>query len=339
MNHDPGEVARGVAARWPDSLCVGCTTMGEIGPLGLTQGGISALALPPPARAAAVFADSRVGFADGERLAEALAGALGHIPAALDPERHVLVTLTDGLSGAEERLVAALGLVLPRVQLIGGSAGDDFRMQRTWVHLNGEARPGAAVVTLLEPGLPMSAFAVHHYQPGERRVVVTAAEPSRRRVLELDGWPAREVMAELLEVPVETLAAHPELPAERELAFAYAIGDDLFLRSVMHVDGDALVMGGAVEEGVVLRVVHGGDLVEATRAGVQEALARLPGAPGGMLLFSCGGRLRAAQRKKQVEALYEAMAQAPMAGFSTYGEQFGPLQINQTLTGLAIGRP
>jgi len=36
----------------------------------------------------------------------------------------------------------------------------------------------------------------------------------------------------------------------------------------------------------------------------------------------------------QVDALLEAL---PFIGFSTYGEQFGSVHINHTLTGVAIG--
>jgi hypothetical protein len=79
--------------------------------------------------------------------------------------------------------------------------------------------------------------------------------------------------------------------------------------------------------------------VESTRRGVAQALAALPGQPAVMLLFNCGGRLLEAELLGQVEALHEAMCPVPSVGFTTYGEQFGPMLLNLTLTGLVLGWP
>ena len=57
----------------------------------------------------------------------------------------------------------------------------------------------------------------------------------------------------------------------------------------------------------------------------------------GLLLFNCAGRLLEARARGRTRQLWEALAQAPAAGFSTYGEQWGPLQVSLTLTGLAFG--
>ena len=106
------------------------------------------------------------------------------------------------------------------------------------------------------------------------------------------------------------------------------------MRSPMKVLGSDLVMRGAVEEGVVLRVMRGGDLVERTRSGLRE---RLQPSARVSLAFNCGGRLLEARAKGLEAALYEALSEVPAVGFSTYAEQFGPLLVNHTLTGLALG--
>ena len=108
--------------------------------------------------------------------------------------------------------------------------------------------------------------------------------------------------------------------------------------AVMRVEGESLLMGGAVEEGVVLRLMAGEDLVGETRAGLARQMQSLGQTPSAMLLFNCGGRLLLSEAEGSVDALHEAMSPIPAAGFCTYGEQFGPLQVNQTLTGLRLGR-
>lgn len=332
--HRAQALACALATAFPEARVAGCSTMGEVGPKGLTTGGVSALGLGEPCRVAAQVVKEARGFhfVHGMALVDSLSAELG--VSELRPERHVLVTLTDGLCGAEERLVAALGLAAPRVDLVGGSAADDLDLVQTWVSLDGVVYPSASLVLALEPNQPFRAFQIHHFDATDRRVVVTSSDPDRRVVKELDGFPAAEVMAELLEVDVEVFRERTLLPSERDLSFAYAIGGQSFMRSPMQILGSELVMRGAVEEGVVLRVMRGGDLVDRTREGLSRSLH--PSAQA-VLAFNCGGRLLEARAKGLEEALHEALQPVPTVGFSTYAEQYGPLLVNHTLTGLALG--
>jgi hypothetical protein len=56
-----------------------------------------------------------------------------------------------------------------------------------------------------------------------------------------------------------------------------------------------------------------------------------------MLVCDCILRNLEATRTGQKEALGELFRRNNAVGFSTYGEQFGGVHINQTLTGIAIG--
>jgi len=334
-------LAEAVHSAFPDASTVGCTTMGEIGPLGLTQGGVSAIGLGEPLRAGATLVEDLSGFRfeDGRALVRDLAHQLDTTLDRLSLDQHVFITLTDGLSGMEDILVASLATHAPGVPLVGGSAGDDFHFERTWVGLDGRARSGAAVVLLLQPGVPFHPFQVHHYHPTQDRVVVTDADPKRRIVRELDGWPAVRVMARLLDIPEDYLNDDPvEVVANHSATFAVRVGGSWCLRSVMTVRDGALLMGGAIEEGTVLRAMFRGDLVEETRAGVEEALLKVS-EPAGMIVFNCGGRMMEAQVAGTEQDLAQAILSIPTAGFTTYGEQFGPLQVNHTLTGLVFGSP
>lgn len=333
----------GVAIRlrdaFPDALTAGCTTMGELGPAGCTKGGLSAIGFGAPLRAAGASIDdlTTFRFEDGLAVVRRLCADLGFEPADLRPDRHCFVTLTDGLSGTEEILVTAIGTWAPQIPLVGGSAGDDFRLERTYTALHGAARSGSAVVLLIEPRVRFVPFHVHHFHPTEQRAVVTAAEPDRRLVREIDGWPAIEGLARVLDVPTEELRRDPTL-RDHQVPFGMEVAGRFYLRSVMHVQPDgSLLMGGAVEPGTVLRVMRAGDLVAETRAGLDAAVQALGAEPAGMLLFSCGGRMFEAESQGLVEPLGHAMCRWTCAGFTTYGEQFGPMQMNHTLTGLVLG--
>jgi len=340
--HDLGAVAGEIQLRFPDALTAGCTTMGEIGPDGFVDGAVVALALGSPCRIGAELLPdlSLFRFDDGAQLLERLAAQLGLAAAELSGDRHALITLTDGLSGMEEILVASLGHRLPSVPLVGGSAGDGERFAHTYVSLGSQARSGAAVILLLEPAVPFQPFLLHHYQPTSGRVVVTRADPRRRLVQALNGRPAARVLAELLQVEYQRLVDDTlGVISEHGMQFGFRVGDEHYLRSVMTVQGDALLLGGAVAEGAILTLMRAGDLVQATQQGVRKALGALGGEAAVMLAFNCGGRLFEARHLGVVDELFKATCPFSSVGFTTYGEQFGPMQVNHTLTGLLLGWP
>lgn len=339
--HAMDRLARAVRGAFPWARTAGCSTMGEIGALGLTTGGLSAAGLGGELLVGAAMLNLRAfHFDDGAQLVLDLSSQLGLAPSQLSPTRHVFVTLTDGLSGREEILVASLNTHAPGIPLVGGSAGDDFRMEHTWVALDGHARTEGAVVLLLEPRVPFHAFHGHHFHPTDERVVVTRADPERRLVQEINGYSAVEVIAGILDVPEEYLREEPhEALVNNPVTLGFRVGGEVCLRTVMSLRGDDVILGGAVSEGSVLRVMAAGDLVGETASGLERALDGLGVPPAGQILFSCGGRLWEAESEGLLDDLAAAMTGVPTAGFTTYGEQFGPLQVNHTLTGLLLGGP
>jgi hypothetical protein len=328
-------IAEQLARAFPQSRTVGCTTCGEIGPMGCTSGQVVALALEPPARVEAIVLDDvrALKFEPAVAAVQQLNDRFG----TADPRTRVLVTLTDGLSGAEELLLAATKTAAPGVALVGGSAADDFRFRATQVAVDGRAATGAAVLVMLEPQRPFVPFHLHHYARGATPVVVTEAEPGRRVVSRLNGFPAVPELIKIFAIDEAKLREEPASALARAV-FGFSVGSSTFLRSVMAVQGDALLMGGVIEEGTLLYPMIGGDLVEATREGLARALRSVPD-PQALLLFNCGGRLWEATTTGSTEALAEAMLPIAGVGFSTYGEQFGHVQVNHTLTGLVFGRP
>lgn len=327
-------IAAAIARTFPQGRTVGCTTCGEIGPAGCTMGRVVVLALDRPGRAEALLLDDVRGlkFEPAIAAVEQLDGRFG----GADPSTRVLITLTDGLSGAEEVLLAAAKSAAPEVALVGGSAADGFEFVATSVAVDGQAATGAAVLLMLEPQRPFRPFHLHHYAHGGKPVVVTGAEPARRLVTRLNGFSAVSELSKIFQFDEAKLRDDPNA-ALMGAVFGFPIGSATFLRSVMTVQGDALLMGGAIDEGTLLYPMICGDLVAATREGLEQALGWVAN-PEALLLFNCGGRLMEAQMTDRVDDLARAMTPIPAAGFSTYGEQFGHVQVNHTLTGLVFGR-
>lgn len=336
------DLAREIARVFAGSLVVGCTTCGEIGPAGCTTGRVSAFAFGPQVNARATLFDgmTELKFDHAVAEVEALLRTIADSPERVrsQPERFVFVSLTDGLAGAEELLLTAIASVAPGVQLVGGSAGDDFRFASTWVAVGERACQGGGALVLLEPKLEFEPFHLHHYVREGQAMVVTEAEPTRRLVSRIDGYPAVEVLARVARFDEVTLRAEPSVLLRREpIVFGFVAGPTTFMRSVMTVIGDDLLLGGSLEEGTVIYTMRAGDVVDETRRGIQAAL-RTVERPVGLLLFNCGGRMWEAASQGRVAELARAMLPIRGAGFTTYGEQFRAVHLNQTLTGLVFGQ-
>jgi len=92
----------------------------------------------------------------------------------------------------------------------------------------------------------------------------------------------------------------------------------------------------AIEDGVVLRVARGVDLVENledTFAGIRSRIGPL------QLVIGCDCILRRTEiiQNHLEERVAQVFENNNAVGFNTYGEQFHGVHINQTLTGIAIG--
>jgi hypothetical protein len=328
---------------YPSATVVGCTTCGEIGAQKCGHESAVAMAIGAPLRAAAKLIPDMPSFRfeDGAILLHGLAADLGtdfeHIKKRA--KDRVLLTLTDGLSGLEDLLTASLVHCVPKLDLVGGGAGDNFRFEATHVAVNGELAMNGAVVLLLEPNVPFHPFRLHHFKPTGQSFVVTDADPLRRWIMKLDGYPATEVIAGLLQVSEADFIKDPhKYLGRRPMVFGFHAGAEMYLRSVMTVADGNLLMGGAIESGTVFHLMEPDELVANTKRDLDKAIQRVPGALG-QILFNCGGRLLETMNGQCTEEFGQALCPISTVGFSTYGEQFGPMQVNHTLTGLILGAP
>ncbi|NQU50865.1 MAG: FIST C-terminal domain-containing protein [Planctomycetes bacterium] len=332
------ELSSLLSHRFPNTIVAGCTTCGEISEGKCLSETTVAMALGDPIRVSVKLVSDLGAFRfdDGPSLLQSLAADLDLSLEQLQEHsnRYLLITLTDGLTAMEEILIAALLTAAPELQLVGGGAGDGFRFKVTRVAVGGKVARHAAAVILLEPNLAFHPFHLHHFHTTGRSFVVTEADPGRRFINRIDGKPAAEFLADLLGRDLQEFLAD----ATTSVVFGVHSGKAVYLRSVMRAFPDKLLMGGAIEEGTVLHLMAHDKLVERTQQGLQDELAQVQD-PAAMLLFSCGGRHFDAVASDCVEELGRCLCPIPTVGFSTYGEQFGSMQVNHTLTGLILGAP
>lgn len=332
------ELAAELRRLFGDVPVVGCTTSGEIGPDGWSDHAIAGVSFSAQHFSAA---SCRIGPLQGfgsQAGQAAVQDSLRRLES-LAPRAHADNTfaflMIDGLSGREELVTRTLQAVLGQIPLVGGSASDGQNLGHTWVYCDGAFHNDSAVLVLVSTPLPFRPVMTHHFEATARRLVVTAADPARRVVHEIDGLPAAQAYAELLGVAPEQLS--PALFAASPLAVV--IGGANYVRSIRHaLPGGSLAFYCAIEEGMVLRITHGTDLV----ANLERCFARLRSEIGPPLLILAGDcilrRVEMAERGL-TERVSELMVHNQVCAFNTFGEQYRGVHVNQTFAGIAIGSP
>ncbi|MEN0105367.1 MAG: nitric oxide-sensing protein NosP [Pseudomonas sp.] len=316
---------------------VGCTSAGEITQQGYGRNCVTAVGFDHRSfsiASALIDEMERFSLIDAQQLVERLVSDCRHNALAPIKDHCFALTLLDGLSSREEIVLAALSAALGSIPHFGGSAGDDNHLSRTYVYYGGAFHEGAAVVVLVNTQLDFEVFSTHHVLPSSEKLVVTQADSASRRVLELNAEPAATEYARLVGVPLAALdvglfAAHP---------LAVRINEHYYVRSIQRVNDDlSLSFYCAVENGIVLTAMTPGPLTPNLQ-GLFSRLQERLGPP--LLTIGCDCFLRRLEVERtdevaQTSALYQ---QQRVIGFNSYGEQFNGMHINQTFTGVAIGR-
>lgn len=315
---------------------VGCTTAGEIGPAGYRQHSLSGASFPADSSVVVSGLLDRLSQFDigrGDDFAQALLQRLESKAPDANPDNSFALLLIDGMSVREEPVAHALQHALGKITLFGGSAGDDLKFARTYVYSDGRFHSDSAALILINTSLPFKIFKTQHFVSTDERLVVTEADPARRIVKEINGRPAAAEYAQLLGVDVHDLnpmrfAASPVV--------VMIDGTD-YVRSIQKANPDGtLTFFCAIEEGLVLRVAHGVDLVNNLEQTFDKIRAEI-GMPQLVLGCDCILRNLEVSQNGLKDRVGEIFRRNNTIGFSSYGEQFHGVHVNQTLTGIAIG--
>ncbi|HLO64349.1 MAG TPA: FIST C-terminal domain-containing protein, partial [Azonexus sp.] len=145
--------------------------------------------------------------------------------------------------------------------------------------------------------------------------------------------PAAEEYARIVGTTAGSLA--PTNFAARPVVVAID-GTD-YVRSIQKANPDgSLTFYCAIEEGLVLRVVRGVDLL----GNLHDTFATLRAEIGPLqFVLACDCILRNLEIRQAglTEEVAKIFRNNLAIGFSTYGEQFHGVHVNQTLSGIAIG--
>jgi signal transduction histidine kinase len=253
--------------------------------------------------------------------------------------RHAVSSSFDLLEALKRR---SLG----RLPIFGGSAADDWRMERNYALCGDRAEPDALLVALFETELQWGIGLEHGLVASGASATVTGAEG--HEVVTLDGRPALDVYAELLGVTREALAGqHLTLATRRVLGSADAVGTHIPNVASYATPRGGVLLTRTAPPGTVLWPLAISGATTATAGPNALRKARLRGGitkPALGLTSYCALRpkLLGDASRVELERMQEALGDAPLLGFASFGEQAPaddgvPQHTNGVIAALVIG--
>lgn len=316
---------------------IACTTAGELAPSGYSEKSLSAVALAGRRLSVRTFCIDRLAEVQSSDLQSVVTEVnltLADLRTVAPKTRAFGLLLVDGLSLAEENLIAQLSAALGPIPLFGGSAGDGLRFQKTAVWFDGQFRQGVAVLAVFFTDLPFEIFRTQHFAPvEEKKLVITEADSERRIVKEINGYSAAEEYARMLGIDVSRL----DSMVFSKYPLLLKIGGEYYVRSIQKMNEDgSLTFFCAIDEGLVLTLSQGLDILENLEKKLADVEAAVPSAK---LIIACECILRRLeiQEKGLTDAMGALMRRHNIIGFHTYGEQIHSFHVNQTMVGVALG--
>ncbi|MBD2385028.1 FIST signal transduction protein [Cylindrospermum sp. FACHB-282] len=230
----------------------------------------------------------------------------------------------DGSITSSDAILSGLELALgSQVPIIGGMAGDQFRMQTTYQFCRTEVVTDALPVLIFSGDLQFSYGKGCGLQPIGNKSIVTKSHGTV--LYEIDGKPALEFYQRYL---------GDRLPSpENGLAVYEQDSEDYYMRVPNSCDAETGSINFLchIPEQAVVQVTKSSrdEIIAAAETSLKMALENYPGTePEAVLLFSCCCRrwILGTRAKEELDVVKNTLSQTiPICGFYTYGE-FVPMK-------------
>jgi hypothetical protein len=328
-------VVEEIRGRAGDVPLIGCSTAGEI-----ATGGPSEASIVVAAFGGAGFSVATAVAEGASRDLRAAGAEVARCLTAVDDRPHrVLLLLTDGLAGDQQEILrGAYGVLGAGVPLVGGCAGDDLRMMKTFQVYGDRVLTDAVVAAGLASDAPLGIGVRHGWRRVGDPMLVTSSRGNR--VYTLDNEPALDVYLRRLAVPGPggsrvspemTVRPSAEDLARLALTHPLGLGRRAGEEQVRFIGGGdfaerSLTCIAEVPQGALVWLMEGDDesVLNATDAACHDSLEALDGRPPvGVLVFDCIARrgvLGQEGIKTEIDRVASNVGGAPVAGFYTYGE-------------------
>lgn len=235
----------------------------------------------------------------------------------MDIEQYVGITLIDGLSKKEERVMDEIGNAT-NVRFVGGSAADYLKFEETLVYANGKCYSDSAIVALikLQKNASFNIINTQSFYTTNAVLVANKVDEESRQVIEFNNQPAANAYADALGIS----------PYEIEQQFfTHPVGlvineDNILVRSPRHKVDSKLEFSANILEGMEVSVLEPGDIVQGTKDVVTNIQKELGDRLAGIISFDCIYRRLEIDSKQLVNEYGAIFKDIPSIGLCAYGE-------------------
>lgn len=333
------ELQAELSARFTNAQIVGCTTSGEITQQGFANNTVVLNAIADSKTSfSAVLVDDANKFPiiEKNRVISAASKIGVHLSSDSAHKDSFAISLICGLKNIEEGFLSMFySFVTDKDFLVcGGTAGDDLKFTATYVSANGECSDCGAVLLFVKTSLKFQIVKENIFKKSGKSVRLSDVQHETHVVKSIDGANPRKRYAEILGIPEsganDAILDHP---------FGRAFGDNIFIASLVSFDTNGILTTYArVIQDSVQEILDPMDPVAISEETCKKIKAAIPN-PQCVILFNCILRTIGFNKKHQQEAVNEIWKRyyPAYSGFSTYGEQYGHMNSNQTLVTLVMG--
>jgi len=322
---DQKQLLDGIISAAGNIPVIGCSTSGEITTQGPDKESIAVMAIKADnidfgiGLGKGVKTDSR---AAGRKVAEEMIKKMLQKPS-------MFIMLPDGLTGNGAEIVRGVQDILGQhFPLMGGSAGDDFKFEKTFEYYQGEVLTDAVVGIGLSGKFSWGLGVQHGWEPIGLPMKVTKSEGAILK--ELNNKPALRIYQDYFGRKAEELIREPIA----RMAYTYPLGmsvegsSELLIRDVVIAnDKGEITCAAEIPQGSEIRLMLGDPekAIQAAKEAAENAKSQLKGAkPKAIFVFDCIARnkLLGPRIDEEIEAIQEVLGKdVPLIGFYTYGEQ------------------
>lgn len=256
------------------------------------------------------------------------------LPISVNYTDTIALTFFDGLSASENFFMQGL-YASERFPcyFIGGSAGGKLDFAKACIYDGNQVAANKAVVIFvkLNKDVRYGIFKHHNFKKTDFSFVVAESNPYKRTlasVIQPNNYQIRSAV----DLLCEHFGCQPQGLANKlsNYSFAVDVGGDLIIRSVadINLETNELHFFCDLNFGDELFLVEAVDLPQSISAALDDFMQDKPSDPVGVIANDCVlRRLNNANRLSNVRYFKNA----PLAGFSTFGELLG-LHMNNTVT-------
>lgn len=246
------------------------------------------------------------------------------------------MTFINGIQNIEEIVLSLFYTVVKNndFQVVGGSAGDDLKFNNTFVSLNGEVTSTGAVIIFFKTSGKFKIVKENIYYPIGKSLVLTDVDAQQRKILKIDNKNPIEALAQKIKIPKQQLGDKLlEYPLGR------VIGDETYICSFKNFDAEGNLYSYInIMPNTKVEILKSANVIETVENTCQE-LQKEIGDIKFTFFINCILRTLDLKNMRQCDAVVKTYDKyfPTFCGFSSYGEQYNKLCLNQTVVMLVMG--